>query len=193
MRTRVSRVGVMVRAVVLTAALSAFASGCGGRFSGEAELPDGWRTFEAQNFSFGHPGSWSKVTRRPERDGRLVQVSGPPVEGGYTPFVGAIVSNDVESDFETAYQFSEALGRARRGQRVLGREDVEVPGAKQARLTTSEFTVTGASGEQVRIRDKALFLISEDGLGIAFTASRPVARPETLDLDAAIDSFRLEQ
>lgn len=191
MRTRVTRVGVTVRAVVLTTALSAFASGCGSRFSGEAELPGGWQTFEAQNLSFGHPGSWSKVTRRPERDGNLVQVSGPAVEGGYTPFVGAIASANVESDFETAYQFSEALGKARRGQRVLGREDIEVPGAQQARVTTSEFTFTAASGKQVRVRDKALFLISEDGLGVAFTASRPAARPETLDLDAAIDSFRL--
>ncbi len=174
----------------LLVAAAALTMGCGGDLAGDRELPEGGETSSVgRDYSFGHPASWT-TERRPIPGGsELIQKLGEPMKG-VRPVVGTFTRPSTDESFEQNYKALRLISEGLDGDvRVLETKDLDVPGTRGARVTTSESD----TGERTTIREQKLFVISGEDLAIVLFARRPADRPEVLDLDAAIEPFRLSE
>ncbi len=113
---------------------------------------------------------------------------------GVRPVVGTFTRPSTDESFEQNYKALRLISEGLDGDvRVLETKDLDVPGTRGARVTTSEFVFESDTGERTTIREQELFVISGEDLAIVLFARRPADRPEVLDLDAAIEPFRLSE
>jgi hypothetical protein len=158
-------------------------AGCGGSgFDGDVDVPDGYATYRAGDVSFVHPAGWRPTRRSLGHGITEVRFQDPAAQGAapaaisFTTQAGA--GERFERQLESERSVLESIGDAK-----VSREDVDVPGATKAVLSTIESS--GASS-------RAVDLLAADGRHLALAAGGPDGGLGELDPQAVIESLRLE-
>lgn len=135
--------GRLIAVPIALVALLGLAS-CGGA-SSKPDVPAGFRLAQGPYFAFAHPPAWSIQTRA-ARTGypgeKVTEVVGPPGTDGQRPDVLVGATPHYRSGLGGLVEINQLDADTRfPGRRVIRRSDVDVPGAKGARLT--EYEVQG--------------------------------------------------
>ncbi len=183
---------VVKRAVVILLGLAAAMSGCGGdggAFSGDPEVPDGWKTYAKSGVSFAYPPDW-QVEERTDADGAPAVEITPP-EKEQTPYGLIMLSffTGRGDDFDSlADQRRIVVEDVNKG-KIESDEEVDLPGAEQA-LRSKTATPPGRGNDPVEVTSDSLDVLRGDDV-IWLTAASPEREGQSLDTTAVIDSFRL--
>lgn len=157
--------------------------------SSPVSVPDGWTTYEGPGWSFAHPEEW-EVTERSTPDGPVVVVEGPAGEGELPRQVVVASQPDFAGDLEglvTAF----APVRELPEERVVRDEDVQLEGAREARVTERTFSAPAAGGTDVPARILELRLITEQSTAVGFVARSAESDFADAELREVFETFRV--
>lgn len=174
--------------VAMIAALSA----CGGGGDKSPATPKGFARAETRYFSFSRPAAWRVDVRKPEQQttpGELVaETIGPAGTAGQRPDVVVGATPNYRSGIDGLVQVNELSSNTQFVQRrVLSRKDVDVAGAKDARLIQAE--VPAKDGTPVRTFD--LLAISGKQNAVSMFIAVPAADVERTRVHEILDSLEL--
>jgi hypothetical protein len=187
------RVGVMALAL---AAMTLLAGCGGGSDAEEPSAPEGWKVTESEFFSFSHPSDWS-VRTRPAPTGTegetVTQVTAPRSGGDPLAVIVVGATPKFTSGFDGAVELNESNALVRfPGRKKIGERDLDVPGAKDAKLVESEVpagTTAGAPRAPVRIFD--VIAMSEEDTAVNMAAQVLAADVDRSRVRDVLDSLRL--
>ena len=162
----------MRRAAVIAAALLVGACGQGRGFSGDPEVPEGYRTYSGQGVSFAHPDLSQTADDKRLRFGD---------ENAFVELRVAQGEAATERDFDLYVRGYVTLAEAAGDAKVKNTEQ-EIPRADAARL----LEVTAPRGLESRI-----LLVDRGDDVILLSAGTRTGSREKVDADAVVASFRL--
>jgi hypothetical protein len=165
--------------------------GGGGDFSGEATVPDGYKTYSSSGISFAYPGGWEVAERSDGEGAPAVEIT--PPEKSRTPY-GLIllsVAPGAGDRFQSLADQRRIVVRDVNNASIDSDEPVEIPGAKEA-LRAKSTTPPGRGTDPVEVKADSLDVHRENGDVVVFTVAAPQREGETFDPAAVVDSFRLE-
>jgi hypothetical protein len=176
---------------LLLLGLLALAS-CGGGddFSGDLDVPDGYKTFSTAGISFAYPGDW-QVQERTDADGApAVQIT--PPDKAKTPYglIQLSISPGAGDRFESLADQRRIVIRDVNDAKIESDEPVEIPGAKQA-LRAATVTPPGRGTDPIEVRSNSLDVLRDNGDVIVLTAAAPQREGSEFDTEAVVSSFRL--
>ncbi len=154
----------------------------------ESDVPDGFKTYDNDAYSFAYPEEWELVERQGS-DGPVVVVEGPVTSAGLPQQFIVATQENYSGDMDlvvNAFDFVRTLPE----QQVLRDERVAFMGEVEAQVTDRTFDAPTASG-QARARTLELRLITAERLLIATSARTSDADFAASALPAVFDSFRL--
>ncbi len=169
------------------------AAGCGGGggdFSGDADVPDGHKTYDKGGISFAYPSDWTVEERTSSDGGPAVQIT--PPDKSKTPY-GLIqlgVTPDAGDRFQGLADQRRLVIRDVNEGKIDSDEEVEIPGAKEA-LRATATTPPGQGSDPVEVKADSLDVLRENGDMVVFTAASPEREGQSFDPAAIVDTFRL--
>jgi len=166
-------------------------SSCGGSdFSGEPDVPEGYKTFSTAGISFAYPGDW-QVAERTDADGAPAVEITPP-EKDKTPYglVQLSVSPGAGDRFQSLADQRRIVIRDVNNAKIDSDESVEIPGAKEA-LRAATITPPGRGSDPVEVRSNSLDVLRDNGDVVVLTAASPQRDGSKFDTKAVVDTFRL--
>lgn len=168
-----------------------------GLLSGDerAAAPAGYVTHEIEvdghRVNFAYPRAWGDVESRTEQGVQIVEVRGP-AEAGLRPGIRLAANPGTTTPFEPHYAILAAqAGVTNVDLEEISAEDVEVPGAGQAKRRVVEHTRRDANGAERRLRQSAIFAQSDDALFVTLVV-QPAPGGSEPDVDAVLASLRLD-
>ena len=177
-------------AVALLAAGSVAGCGGGGEFSGDAEVPDGYKTFSTAGISFAYPSGW-QVDERTDADGQPAVEITPP-DKSKTPYglIQLSIMPKAGERFQSLADQRRIVIRDVNNGKIDADESVEIPGAKEA-LRASTTTPPGRGTDPIEVRSDSLDVLRDNGDVVVFTAASPQRDGSKFDTKAVVDTFRL--
>ena len=182
------------RHIATTIALIAAAalSGCGGGgdFSGDAKVPDGYKTYSNAGISFAYPGDW-KVEERTDAEGAPAVEITPP-DHTKTPFglIQLSVSPKQGGNFDSLADPRRVAAKAATDAKIDSDEKVDLPGAKKA-LRATATTPPREGTDPVEVKSDSLDVLRDNDDVVVLVVAAPQRDGDTLDPKAVVDSFRL--
>ncbi len=181
----------VIRSLPLLLGLLALAS-CGGGddFSGDPDVPDGYKTFKTSGISFAYPGDW-QVAERTDEDGvPAVQIT--PPDKAKTPYglIQLTISPDAGDRFQSLADQRRIVIRDVNDAKIESDEPVEIPGAKEA-LRAATVTPPGRGTDPIEVRSHSLDVLRDNGDVVVLTAAAPQREGSEFDTEAVVSSFRL--
>ena len=175
---------------ILLGLLALASCGGGDDFSGDAKLPDGYKTFSTAGISFAYPGDWD-VSERTDEDGAPAVEITPP-DKAKTPYglIQLSISPDAGERFESLADQRRIVIRDVNNAEIDSDEPVEIPGAKQA-LSASTVTPPGRGTDPIEVRSNSLDVLRDNGDVVVLTAAAPQRDGSKFDTEAVVKSFRL--
>ena len=175
---------------LLTAGLLTSCGG-GSDFSGDPEIPDGYKTYDADGVSFAYPGDW-QVARRTDQEGAPVVEITPP-DKSKTPYglISVLVSPKAGDRFESLVDQSRIVVRDVNNGKIDSDESVEIPGAKKALRSTATVPADQGS-DPVEVKSDNLDLVRDNDDVVNLTVAAPQRDGQDFDPAAVVDSFRLK-
>lgn len=175
-------------------ALCVAAAGCGGDsgdFSGDAKVPDGYKTFSAAGISFAYPPDW-QVDERTDADGAPAVEITPP-DKSKTPYglIQLSVTPKGGSRFKSLADQRRLVIRDVNEGKIDSDEEVEIPGAKEA-LRATATTPAGRGSDPVEVKADSLDVRRENDDVVVLTVASPEREGQSFDAAAIVDTFRLE-
>jgi len=168
-------------------------SSCGGGndFSGDPEVPDGYKTYDADGISFAYPGDW-QVARRTDQEGAPVVEITPP-DKSKTPYglISVLVSPKAGDRFESLVDQSRIVVRDVNNGKIDSDESVDIPGAKKALRSTATVPADQGS-DPVEVKSDNLDLVRDNDDVVNLTVAAPQRDGQDFDPAAVVDSFRLK-
>ena len=179
--------------VLCLLAATALAS-CGGGdndFSGDAKVPDGYKTFETTGISFAYPADW-QVDERTDADGAPAVEITPP-EKAKTPYglIQLTISPKAGDRFDSLVDQSRIVVRDVNNGKIESDEEVEVPGSKRA-LRSTTVTPPGRGTDPVEVHSDGLDLLRDNGDVVFFSVAAPQRDGQEFDPAPIVDSFRFD-
>jgi hypothetical protein len=189
MRVLTRRTPLMLLLLLTTAGAMASCGG-GNDFSGDPDVPDGYKTFKTSGISFAYPGDW-QVDERTDADGAPAVEITPP-EKGETPYslIQLTISPKAGDRFESLVDQSRIVVRDVNNGKIESDDKVDVPGAKRAQRSTT-VTPPGRGTDPVEVQSDGLDLVRDNNDVVFFTVAVP-QRDGKIDPAPIVDSFRLE-
>ena len=167
-------------------------AGCGGGdgFSGEAEVPDGYKRFTGAGVTFAYPGTWQVRQETDPDGGPFVQIT--PPDKSKTPYgvVQLSVAPKAGERFDTMADQRRIVIRQVNDGKIDSDESVDIPGARKA-LRASVTTPPGQGNDPVEVKGDSLDVLRENGDVVTLTAAAPQRGQPELDPAAVVESFRL--
>ncbi len=168
-------------------------SSCGGGsdFSGDAKVPDGYKTYSTAGISFAYPGDW-QVAERTDADGAPAVEITPP-EKAKTPYglIQLSISPSAGDRFQSLADQRRIVIRDVNHAKIDSDDSVEIPGAKQA-LHASTTTPPGRGTDPVEVHSNSLDVLRDNGDVVVLTAASPQRDGSKFDTQAVVDTFRLK-
>ncbi len=188
----------MQRVGVVAAALAAMVlGGCGSDGDEQAtKTPDGWRVSESRWFAFAHPADWTARTR-PARTGNpgetVTEVTAPRSGGEPLAVVVVGATPKYGSGFQGLLDANESNALVRfPNPKVVGERELDVPGAKEAKLIEREIPSGGGAGApRVALRVFDLVALSEDDTAVNMAAQVKATDVDRSRVRQVLDSLRL--
>jgi hypothetical protein len=181
----------VLRPLPLLLGLLAIAS-CGGGddFSGDPDVPGGYKTFETAGISFAYPGDWQVAERTDEDGAPSVQIT--PPDKAKTPYglIQLTISPDAGERFQSLADQRRIVIRDVNDAEIESDEPVEIPGAKEA-LRAATVTPPGRGTDPIEVRSHSLDVLRDNGDVVVLTAAAPQREGSELDTEAVVSSFRL--
>ena len=179
-------------AALLICLLAGSLASCGGGddFSGDADVPDGYKTFSTAGISFAYPGDWD-VAERTDADGAPAVEITPP-EKAKTPYglIQLSISPGAGERFQSLADQRRIVIRDVNNAKIESDEAVEIPGAKEA-LHASTVTPPGRGTDPIEVRSNSLDVLRDNGDVVVLTAAAPQREGSEFDTEAVVSSFRL--
>jgi hypothetical protein len=183
---------VLTRPLILCLLAAGTLASCGGGddFSGDAKVPDGYKTFSTAGISFAYPGDW-EVAERTDDDGAPAVEITPP-EKAKTPYglIQLSTSPGAGERFESLADQRRIVIRDVNNAKIESDEPVEIPGSKQA-LSASTVTPPGRGTDPIEVRSNSLDVLRENGDVVVLTAAAPQRDGSKFDTEAVVKSLRL--
>ncbi len=175
---------------LIAAGTLASCGGGGGDFSGEPDVPDGYKTYRTAGISFAYPGDW-QVTERTDADGAPAVEITPP-EMGETPYglISLSISPGAGQRFQSLADQRRIVIRDVNKGKIESDEPVEIPGAKEA-LRVATVTPPGRGTDPIEVRSNSLDVLRDNGDVVVLTAASPQREGSEFDVEAVVSSFRL--
>jgi len=189
MRVSNRRIPLMLLCL-LTAGLLTSCGG-GSDFSGDPEIPHGYKTYDADGVSFAYPGDW-QVAKRTDQEGAPVVEITPP-DKSKTPYglISVLVSPKAGDRFESLVDQSRIVVRDVNNGKIDSDESVDIPGAKKALRSTATVPADQGS-DPVEVKSDNLDLVRENDDVVNLTVAAPQRDGQDFDPAAVVDSFRLK-
>ena len=189
MRVITRRVPLMLLFLLTAGALSS--CGGGSDFSGDPEIPDGYKTYEADGISFAYPGDWQVAERTDQEGAPVVEIT--PRDKTKTPYglISVLVSPKAGDRFESLVDQSRIVVRDVNNGKIESDESVDVPGAKKALRSTATVPADQGS-DPVDVKSDNLDLVRENDDVVNLTVAAPQRDGQDFDPAAVVDSFRLD-
>ena len=170
------------------------AAGCGGdggdAFSGDPDVPGGYKTYEADGVSFAYPGDWAVDEGTAEDGGATVEIT--PPDKTKTPYglIRLSVSPGAGARFESLADQRRLVIRDVNDGEIDSDAEVDIPGADQA-LRATATTPPGQGSDPVEVKADSLDVLRGDDV-VTLTAAAPDRDGQELDPSAVVDTFRLK-
>jgi hypothetical protein len=171
------------------------AAGCGGGdsadFSGGADVPDGYKTYEHAGASFAYPPDWQVDDAASEDGGQVVQIT--PPDKTETPYglIRFSVTPKAGDRFKSLADQRRLVIRDVNDGKIDSDEEVDIPGAKQA-LRATATTPPGQGSDPVEVKADSLDVLGENDDVMVLTVASPQRAGQKFDPAKIVDSFRLE-
>jgi hypothetical protein len=171
-------------------AAGTLASCGGGDFSGDAKVPDGYKTFSTAGISFAYPGDWQVAERTDEDGAPAVEIT--PPDKAKTPYglIQLSVSPGAGERFQSLADQRRIVIRDVNNAKIESDEAIEIPGAKEA-LQASTTTPPGRGTHPIEVRSDSHDVLRDNGDVIVLTAAAPQREGSKFDTEAVVKSFRL--
>ena len=174
-------------------ALCLAAAGCGGGggdFSGDPDVPDGYKTFTGNGVSFAYPSDW-EVDESTDDGGPAVEIT--PPDKTKTPYglIRMSVTPDGGSRFKSLADQRRLVIRDVNDGKIDSDEEVDIPGSKEA-LRATATTPPGQGSDPVEVKADSLDVRRENDDVVVLTVAAPQRKGESFDPAAIVDTFRLE-
>ena len=165
--------------------------GGGGDFSGEATVPEGYKTYASNGISFAYPGDWQVAERTDAEGAPAVEIT--PPEKSQTPYglITLSISPGAGERFESLADQRRIVVRDVNDGEIGSDEPVDIPGAKKALRATST-TPPGRGTDPVEVKADSLDVLRENDDVVVFTAASPQREGQSFDVAAVVESFRLD-
>jgi len=177
-------------ACLLAAGALSSCGGGGGDFSGDPEVPEGYKTFETSGISFAYPGDW-QVAERTDADGAPAIEITPP-DKAKTPYglIQLSISPGAGDRFQSLADQRRIVIRDVNDAKIDSDEAVEIPGAKEA-LRAATTTPPGRGTDPIEVHSSSLDVLRDNGDVVVLTAAAPQREGQDFDPAAVVDTFRL--
>jgi hypothetical protein len=163
----------------------------GGDFSGDADVPDGYKSYSSAGVSFAYPSDWEVAERTSADGGPTVQIT--PPDKAKTPYglIQLSVTPDAGDRFNSLADQRRLVMRDVNDGEIDSDEEVDIPGAKEA-LRAKATTPPGQGNDPVEVKADSLDVLRENGDVIVLTVASPERDGQSFDPAAIVDTFRLE-
>jgi hypothetical protein len=166
--------------------------GCGGGddFSGDAKVPDGYKTYSNAGISFAYPGDW-KVAQRTDAEGAPAVEITPP-DKSKTPFglIQLSVSPKAGGRFQSLADQRRVAAKAATDAKIDSDESVDIPGAKKA-LRATATTPPRMGTDPVEVKSDSLDVLRDNDDVVVLVVASPQRDGLDFDPSAVVDTFRL--
>lgn len=189
MRVRNRRLPLMLLCLLAAGLLSS--CGGGNDFSGDPEVPDGYKTYDSDGISFAYPGDWQVAERTDQEGAPVVEIT--PPDKSKTPYglISVLVSPKAGDRFESLVDQSRIVVRDVNNGKIDSDESVDIPGAKKALRSTATVPADQGS-DPVEVKSDNLDLVRDNDDVVNLTVAAPQRDGQDFDPAAVVDSFRLK-
>ena len=183
----------MIRRPLILFALAATLAGCGGGgsdFSGDAKVPDGYKTFSTAGISFAYPAGWQVSERKDAEGAPAVEIT--PPDKSKTPFglIQLSVSPKAGSRFQSLADQRRIVVKQVNDAKIDSDGPVDIPGAKKA-LRAMATTPAGRGTDPVEVKADSLDVLRDNDDVVTLTVASPQRQGQEFDPSAVVDTFRL--
>ena len=183
----------LIRPFALVLCLAA--AGCGGGgdsdFSGDAKVPDGYKTFEGSGASFAYPSDWQVEDGTSDDGGQVVEIT--PPDKAKTPYglIRFSVTPKAADRFKSLADQRRLVIRDVNDGKIDSDEEVDIPGAEQA-LRATATTPPGQGSDPVEVKADSLDVLGSNDDMMVLTVASPDREGQTFDPAEIVDTFRLK-
>jgi hypothetical protein len=179
-------------APILCLIAAASLAGCGGGddFSGDAKVPDGYKTYSTAGISFAYPPGW-QVRERTDAEGAPAVEITPP-DKSKTPFglIQLSVSPKAGGRFQQLADQRRIVVKQVNDAKIDSDEPVDIPGAKKA-LRAKATTPPGRGNDPVEVKADSLDVLRDNDDVVVLTVASPQRSGQEFDPGPIVDTFRL--
>jgi len=175
--------------LLATAAVAACGGG-GDDFSGDANVPAGYKTFSTEGISFAYPADWQVSERKDPEGAPAVEIT--PPDKSKTPYglIQLSVSPKAGSRFESLADQRRIVVKTVNDAKIDSDGPVDIPGAKKA-LRAKATTPPGRGTDPVEVKADSLDVLRDNDDVVTLTVASPQRGGQTFDPGAIVDTFRL--
>jgi hypothetical protein len=176
--------------LALLAALALPGCGGGSDFSGDAKVPDGYKTYSNSGISFAYPGDWKVVERTDAEGAPAVEIT--PPDKSKTPFglIQLSVSPKAGGRFQSLADQRRIAAKAATDAKIDSDGSVDIPGAKKA-LRATATTPPRQGTDPVEVKSDSLDVLRDNDDVVVLVVASPQRGGQEFDPGAVVDTFRL--
>jgi hypothetical protein len=185
----------MIRSLLPLALLCLAAAGCGGdggdAFSGDPDVPSGYKTFDSAGISFAYPSDWTVDEGTSSDGGASVQIT--PPDKAKTPYglIQLSVTPKAGSRFKSLADQRRLVMRDVNDGKIDSDDEVDIPGAKQA-LRATATTPPGQGSDPVEVKADSLDVLRSNDDVVVLVVASPERDGQKFDPAPIVDTFRLK-